>query len=149
MSLTVLEKINIGKLSEGYAIQDIVKGGLYGSGIDLQLPRKLYCITKNVEWLYDLIEAGVTLETPVLAAEVISSSEITLTWNDVDNATSYTLQRASDASFITGLTTVYTGALFTFADTGLSSSSTYYYRLQATATGYNDSNYDVTSAITD
>lgn len=61
MSLTVLQKINIAKLSQGYALEAIVKGGLYGNGIDLNLSRKLYCIRKNVEWLYNLDSSDTTL----------------------------------------------------------------------------------------
>jgi len=63
MSLTVLQKINIAKLSLTYASVDILQSGLYGGGIDLNLPRKLYCIRKNVEWLYDLDNADTTLTT--------------------------------------------------------------------------------------
>lgn len=52
--LTVLEKINIAKYSQTLATVDIKKSGYYGGGIDLELPRKIYCIRKNIEWLYNL-----------------------------------------------------------------------------------------------
>lgn len=61
MSLTVLQKINIAKLSLTYASVDILQSGLNGGGIDLNLPRKLYCIRKNVEWLYNLSNSDSTL----------------------------------------------------------------------------------------
>lgn len=51
---TVSDIINIAEVSQYLALTDIEKNGLDGGGIDLQLPRKLYCIRKNVEWLNDL-----------------------------------------------------------------------------------------------
>lgn len=51
--LTVLEKINIGAVSEAYSVIDILRSGLYGGGVDLQLPRKIYCIRKSIQWAYD------------------------------------------------------------------------------------------------
>lgn len=58
----VLEKINIAKVSQFLASNDIAKAGLFGGGQDLQLPRKIYCIRKNVEWLYNLDNTDSTLE---------------------------------------------------------------------------------------
>jgi hypothetical protein len=51
---TVEEIIDIAKLSQTYATIDIQRKGLNAGGIDRKLPRKLYCIRKNVEWLFDL-----------------------------------------------------------------------------------------------
>jgi len=59
--LTVSQKITIGLLSEAYSTIDILKSGLYGGGIDLQLPRKIYCLTKNIQWLYNLSPNDSTL----------------------------------------------------------------------------------------
>lgn len=59
--LTVLEKINIAKLSQTYATIDILRGGLYAAGIDLELPRKLYCIRKSIENTYNLNNSDSTL----------------------------------------------------------------------------------------
>lgn len=59
--LTVLDKINIAKLSQTLATIDILKSGLYASGIDLELPRKLYCIRKTIENTYNLNNSDSTL----------------------------------------------------------------------------------------
>lgn len=40
---------------------DIARSGLFGGGIDVNLPRKIYCIRKNIEWLYDLDPTNTTL----------------------------------------------------------------------------------------
>lgn len=58
----VLEKINIAKVSQFLASNDIAKAGLFGGGQDLQLPRKIYCIRKSVEWLYNIDNTDSTLE---------------------------------------------------------------------------------------
>lgn len=58
---TVSEIIDIAAISQGYAGNDIAKQGLYGGGTDIQLPRKLYAVRKNVEWLYDIDPTDTTL----------------------------------------------------------------------------------------
>ena len=60
--LTVFEKLNIAALCESYAVVDIKQSGLYGGGVDLQLPRKIYCIRKSIQWLYDINNGDSTLE---------------------------------------------------------------------------------------
>lgn len=52
--LTIPQKINIGLLSVSFAIKDIEKGGYEGDGVDLELPRKIYCITKGINNRYIL-----------------------------------------------------------------------------------------------
>lgn len=52
--MTVQDIINIAKISQYLCVNDIRQKGLYGGGVDLLLPRKLYCVRKNVEWLYNL-----------------------------------------------------------------------------------------------
>ena len=54
MTYTVAEIINIAKISQYLCANDIVKKGLYGGGVDSLLPRKLYCIRKNIEFFYNL-----------------------------------------------------------------------------------------------
>lgn len=49
---TIAEIIGISKVSQWLSTTAIIRGGLYGNGLDLQLPRKLYCIRKNVEYRY-------------------------------------------------------------------------------------------------
>lgn len=54
MALTIEQKINIGKLSEAYAVADIKKSGYEGGGVDLKLPRKIYLIRTALETIYNL-----------------------------------------------------------------------------------------------
>lgn len=49
---TITSIIQIAKVSQYLATNRIKKGGLYGKGISLWLPRLLYCVRKNVEWAY-------------------------------------------------------------------------------------------------
>jgi hypothetical protein len=51
--MTVLEIIQIAEVSQYLAVKYIAKNGAYGKGIDLQLPRKLYCVRKNTQYRYD------------------------------------------------------------------------------------------------
>jgi len=69
---TILEVIGISKASQFLATTAILKGGLYGKGLDLQLPRKLYSIRKNVEYRYQQedIAGG---ETPSAALVSVSN----------------------------------------------------------------------------
>jgi hypothetical protein len=47
---TVQQIIDIAKISQYLSANDINKKGLWGGGIDLQLPNKIYNIRKSVEW---------------------------------------------------------------------------------------------------
>ena len=84
-----------------------------------------------------------------LAATVVSSLQINLTW--IDNAlneTGFKLERSPDGS--TGWTQIATPAanVVSYADTALSAGLTYYYRIRAT-NGVGDSSYSaITSATT-
>jgi len=51
---TTLQKIEIAKVSQYLCANDIQKKGLFGGGVDLQLPNKIYCVRKNVEWMYNM-----------------------------------------------------------------------------------------------
>lgn len=51
--LSVPSIIEIAKVSQYLAQNDIDNKGLYGGGVDLDLPKKLYNIRKSVEWMYD------------------------------------------------------------------------------------------------
>ena len=51
----------IAPVSQFYAANDIQRQGLFGGGVDITLPRKLYCIRKNCQWLYDLDPTDDTL----------------------------------------------------------------------------------------
>ena len=54
MAYTIPQIINYASVCQSYSIADIAKSGLDGGGIDLQLPRKIYCIRKNLQWIYTL-----------------------------------------------------------------------------------------------
>lgn len=67
-----------------------------------------------------------------LAATATGFTSINLTWNSIDNATSYTLQRASDINFSTNLvSTSVTGLSSSIA--GLTYNTKYYFRVQPVA----------------
>ena len=51
--LTVPQKLIIAEISQYLCTNDIQKGGLYGGGIDLLLPQKIYNIRKSVENRYN------------------------------------------------------------------------------------------------
>jgi len=57
----ISEIINIAKISEYLCANDIAKKGLWGGGVDHQLPNKIYNIRKSVEWLYTLSPTNSTL----------------------------------------------------------------------------------------
>lgn len=53
MALTVLEKIDIAKISQYLSLKDIGKSGLFGKRLDQELPYKLYMERAGVEWEYE------------------------------------------------------------------------------------------------
>jgi hypothetical protein len=55
---SISEIIDISSVSQYLATAYIKKGGLHGKGLDLNLPRKLYCIRKNVEYRYEQEDIG-------------------------------------------------------------------------------------------
>lgn len=57
--MTIPDIITIAQISQYLAACDIQKGGR--DGIYLSLPQKLYCIRKNVQWLYNLDNTNTTL----------------------------------------------------------------------------------------
>lgn len=68
---------------------------------------------------------------PTLAVALNSPTQVTASWSAVSGASSYTIQRATDSGFTAGLTTI-TGATGTSrAITGLTTGTTYYFRMQA------------------
>lgn len=92
--------------------------------------------------------AGSQLATPGnFNANTASSAQINLSWDAVGSATSYTLQRATLSDY-SNATNIYTGALLFYNDNGLSASTTYFYRVRATASGFLASNYATDSAAT-
>ena len=69
-------------------------------------------------------------------ASALAATTLTLTWTPVTGATSYTVQRATNAAFTTGVanaTGTFTGA--SLAVTGLTGNTTYYFRVTAVNAG--------------
>lgn len=81
-----------------------------------------------------------------IVASAITDTTLTLVWAAVTDATGYLVERATNAAFTADLTTIYTGALLTFGDTGLTSGNTYHYRVSATKANYFVVTYTTTSA---
>src|SRR5712692_9708027 len=105
------------------------------------------------EW--ELNTTGVIAKTSLasaiaaVAVEVKATSQINLSWVDnSDNETGFLIERSSDGTNFTQIATV--GANITsYSDTGLSASTTYYYRVRASG-GSGTSNYsNVASATTE
>jgi len=59
--MTVLDIINIAKISQYLAQVDVAKGALFGARKTPLTPKILYCERKAVEWLYDLDPTNSTL----------------------------------------------------------------------------------------
>jgi len=94
----------------------------------------------------------VTTTTPSLAQSVISfgsstSSSNIVNWTNVPNATSYVVRRSLNSDMSSPVT-IYTGTLLTYTDNGLTSSTTYYYSVTASATGYTSSLSNTASKAT-
>ena len=81
-----------------------------------------------------------------LSASAVSSSQIALSWNVASGATSYKAQRSADGS--SGWTQVGTSSTTTFTDSGLSPSTTYYYRVVASNSVGDSAPSNVASATT-
>jgi len=72
-------------------------------------------------------------ETPTNLVATVKGSKATLTWTDNSlNETGFTIQRAADAGFTTGLATFTVGPdVRTYTDATIKNNQTYYYRLFA------------------
>ncbi len=91
--------------------------------------------------------ATTSLGTPSgLAATSISTSEIDLTWNAVSGATGYVVERSTTAGG--PYTTIGSPASASFANTGLSAGTTYFYVVKATASSLTSAMSTETSATT-
>jgi hypothetical protein len=90
------------------------------------------------------------LATPAPSITAHTSTSQTLDWADVTNATGYVVDRATNVGFTTGVSlAVYEGSASTAAITGLTTGTTYYYRVRATAVGYVDSVNGTATGTTD
>ena len=85
-----------------------------------------------------------------LTATAVSSSQINLSWTDnANNQSGFQIDQATSSDFTQGLTTVTVGAnVTTYSATGLSSGTTYYYRVRATNANGDSANTSTASATT-
>jgi hypothetical protein len=83
-----------------------------------------------------------------LAASAISSTQINLSWTDnSSNETGFLIERSTDGTNFTQIATAGVNAT-SYLDTGLSASTTYYYRVRASGSGGNSGYSNVVSATT-
>lgn len=100
-----------------------------------------------------IISKTTTLAAPgslTAVAGGVPATEVDLSWNAVTGANNYVLERSLSSSFTTK-TTIYSGSALLFGDTGLTTSTTYYYRVKAQNTANanaTDSPYSTTASIT-
>jgi hypothetical protein len=92
--------------------------------------------------------AAEPLSAPTLTTVPASSTEIDLVWNDVSDETGYRIERSADGA--SGWTAIATTGqdVTTYADAGLSPSTTYYYRVIAVNLGGESQPSNESSATT-
>jgi hypothetical protein len=81
----------------------------------------------------------------------ITSTGFTAVWNSSSNATDYRLDVSADinfSNFLSGYADLSVGNVTSYDVTGLSESTTYYYRVRAVGTGGTSTNSNVISVIT-
>ena len=61
MSYSVSQILNIAKISEYLFVNKIRTGGLWGDGVDLSRPQKIYNLRKSIEYVYNLNPNEATL----------------------------------------------------------------------------------------
>lgn len=76
--------------------------------------------------------ANAQLTAPKITIPELYVTTLDVSWTRVTGATSYTLQRATDAAFTQNLTSVYTGSSPVYRETGLTQNTQYWYRVKAT-----------------
>lgn len=63
MALTTAQKLDIASISEYLSFVDIEKRGLFGGGVPLNLPQKIYNIRKSIDYWYALDPTDTSLIT--------------------------------------------------------------------------------------
>lgn len=112
-------------------------------------------VSQNGDWSNVASATTVSLGTPTLSTTVNSTTQITSNWTVPSNsgcggaATTYTLQRATNTAFTTGLVSFPGLTSTSHASTGLTVGQSYYFRVQAVTTGdtSNWSNVRATSTV--
>jgi hypothetical protein len=89
------------------------------------------------------------LNTPTVTLSVFSFSRLDGSWSAIPNAAGYKVDRSTNGSTWTNVATL-AANVTTYSLTGLQPATTYWMRVQATATGtvYSNSDYGVASATT-
>lgn len=113
--------------------------------------------TTRIEFSYDGSDYcyGSTFGTGTSSASSLGTPSLIITadgttlylkWNDISNSVSYTVQRATDSGFTTGLTTVTGLTASNYTDSTTAAATTYYYRVKAVGNGttYLDGSYSAT-----
>jgi hypothetical protein len=95
-----------------------------------------------------LTQAALADAPATMTATAASDTEIGLSWDAVDSADNYVVQRSA-ASNYAGATEIYSGADLSFDDTGLTAATHYYYRVKAQKDGYTDSDWTNSDETTD
>jgi fibronectin type 3 domain-containing protein len=83
-----------------------------------------------------------------VAAAAVSTSQITVTWNDVAGESGFVVQRSPDGSGSWANVGSTNAGVLTYADTGLAANTTYYYRVIASNAGGNSPPSSVVFAST-
>lgn len=92
--------------------------------------------------------SAVQLASPTVTVGSSTTSTIALSWSAPSNASGYILHQSQVSDFAS-YTTAYAGAATSYTATGLTSSTSYYYRVQATGgAGYSTSNYSAVATGT-
>lgn len=140
-----------------YLVDDPLKSYVPGRAINgisgFEVNKGYYLVAKTDMDLESILVPPVNssqLAAPgSFTATQAGSTQINLSWAAVTNATGYVVDRATNSGFTTGVTLgIYTGSGTSYNNTGLTASTTYYYRIRATAVGYSDSTYSTANATT-
>lgn len=108
------------------------------AGVEYFFRVRPYTPSETGEWSNIASAETKQLGQPTIATAVNSTTQITATWNAVTNAdaaTRYTLQRATNSTFTTGLVTFSNLNALSHVSTGLAVGDQYYFRVQAATTG--------------
>ncbi|MCX6216499.1 fibronectin type III domain-containing protein [Spirosoma sp.] len=90
-----------------------------------------------------------TIAAPALTASNITNTGMTLSWPASTSATSYALEMATNAGYTTGLVSLTTTSALSYAVTGLTLGTQYWFRIKASGgAGTTASAYGTTTATT-
>lgn len=133
--LATYEKIAVEKYKKGFSRAKL-------PAIPISLPKNMgvYFVGPHIP--------NEMLASNVITATVISATQINLSWTAITNATSYYLERATDAAFSQNLTPLYSGNLLVFNNLNLTTQTNYWYRVTGISASYNDSIFSNTTATT-